>query len=218
EPAPDPAPTERVRELGREYRAVVAAVAERRGSRRLPEALRATTDPGPSVDIVTSSWTGLPVEQALAVLEAVDVEARLEAALAFARESLAELEVAERIRNDVAAGMDKAQRGFLLRQQMAAIRKELGEDGEDDAIGGYRARIAELDMPPAVREAVEREIDRLERTSGQSPEQSWIRTWLDWLTELPWGIRSEDTLDVNAARAVLDADHTGLTEVKDRIV
>ncbi|MCU1462963.1 MAG: lon [Acidimicrobiales bacterium] len=218
EASPDGPPTDRVRELSREYRAVVAAVAEKRGSRRLPEALRSTSEPGPSVDIVTSSWTGIPIEQAIAVLEAVDVEQRLEVALEFAREALAELDVAERIRNDVAEGMDKAQRDFLLRQQMAAIRKELGEDGEDDAVGGYRARIEGLDMPPAVREAVEREIDRLERTNGQSPEQSWIRTWLDWLTELPWGVKSEDTADVNAARAVLDADHTGLTEVKDRIV
>ncbi len=125
--------------------------------------------------------------------------------------------MAERIRNDVAEGMDKAQREFLLRQQMAAIRKELGE-GDDDALDDYRAKAADLPLPEKVRAQVDREIDRLERSSGQSPEQSWIRTWLDRVLELPWGKRSDDRLDMTEARAVLDADHTGLDEVKDRIV
>jgi len=105
----------------------------------------------------------------------------------------------------------------MLRQQMDAIRKELGEDS-DDVAGEYRAKIAEMAMPAAVREAVEREIDRLERTGEQSPEHSWIRTWLDTLTELPWGKRSDDRLDLTEARAILDADHTGLDDVKERIV
>jgi ATP-dependent Lon protease len=125
--------------------------------------------------------------------------------------------MAERVRNDVAEGMDKAQREFLLRQQMAAIRKELG-DGDEDALDDYRAKAAELPLPEKVRAQVEREIDRLERSSGQSPEQSWIRTWLDRVLELPWGKRSDDRLDMTEARSVLDADHTGLDEVKDRIV
>ena len=137
--------------------------------------------------------------------------------LAWARQALAELMMAERIRNDVAEGMDKAQREFLLRQQMSAIRKELG-DGDDDALDDYRAKAAALPLPENVRAQVEREIERLERSSGQSPEQSWIRTWLDRVLELPWGKRSDDRLDMAEARAVLDADHTGLDEVKDRIV
>ncbi len=113
--------------------------------------------------------------------------------------------------------MEKRQREFMIRQQMDALRKELGED-DGDVAAEYRAKIAELTMPDAVREAVEREIDRLERTGEQSPEHSWIRTWLDTLTELPWGKRSDDRLDLTEAREILDADHTGLDDVKERIV
>jgi len=114
--------------------------------------------------------------------------------------------------------MEKTQREFLLRQQMAAIRKELGEDGADDAVGEYRTKLVERDLPEAVREAVTREVDRLERTGEQSPEHSWIRTWIDTVFELPWGTRTDDDLDIARARAVLDADHTGLDDVKDRVL
>ena len=114
-------------------------------------------------------------------------------------------------------GMEKRQREFMLRQQMDALRKELGED-DGDVAGRVPGPLAELHMPAAVREAVEREIDRLERTGEQSPEHGWIRTWLDTLTELPWGKRSDDRLDLTEARAILDADHTGLDDVKERIV
>ncbi|HET9773315.1 MAG TPA: endopeptidase La, partial [Acidimicrobiia bacterium] len=138
-------------------------------------------------------------------------------ALAWARETLGELELKARIRTDVSDSMEKRQREFMLRQQMDAIRKELGED-DGDVAAGYRAKIAEMAMPAAVREAVEREIDRLERTGEQSPEHSWIRTWLDTLTELPWGKRSDDRLDLDEARSILDADHTGLDDVKERII
>jgi ATP-dependent Lon protease len=102
---------------------------------------------------------------------------------------------------------------------MAAIRKELGDGADDESVvENYRSKLEEADVPDAVRKAVEREIDRLERTSEQSPENGWIRTWLDTITELPWGERSQDRLDVGEARAVLDADHTGLDDVKDRII
>jgi ATP-dependent Lon protease len=155
------------------------------------------------------------------VLETLDVEARLEAVTGWAREYLAELEIAERIRSDVTDGMEKAQREFLLRQQLNAIRKELGETGEDgDVIDGYRTKLAELGTGVAdtVRAAIAKEIDRLERTSESSPEHGWIRTWIDTMLELPWGVRSTDRLDVVEARSILDADHTGLEDVKDRII
>jgi ATP-dependent Lon protease len=200
----------------RELRAVLEQVAEARRSRRLPEILRTVLDPGALADAVTS-WADQEIDAKVRILEAVDVDERLQLVLEWARQALAELMMAERIRNDVAEGMDKAQRDFLLRQQMAAIRKELG-DGDDDALDDYRAKAAELPLPEKVRAQVEREIDRLERGNGQSPEQSWIRTWLDRVLELPWGKVSEDQLDMAEARAVLDADHTGLDEVKDRIV
>ncbi len=132
------------------------------------------------------------------------------------------MEVSEKIASDVREGMEKSQREYLLRQQLAAIRKELGEiSGDGDATdegADYRSRIEAADLPEAVRTAALREADKLERTSDQSPEGGWIRTWLDTVLELPWGTRTTDTTDVAAARAVLDADHTGLDDVKDRII
>ena len=216
EPVDDPAPTAAQRDATRELRAVLEQIAEQRRSRRLPEILRTVHEPGALADAVTS-WSDQESDAKLMVLEAIDVDERLRLVSEWARQTLGELMMAERIRNDVAEGMDKAQREFLLRQQMSAIRKELGE-GDDDALDDYRAKAAALPLPENVRAQVEREIDRLERSSGQSPEQSWIRTWLDRVLELPWGKRSGDRLDMVEARAVLDADHTGLDEVKDRIV
>jgi ATP-dependent Lon protease len=207
---------DRARELAREYRAVVETILEHRRATILTEALRGITDPGAMADTAGYS-PDLSFEQKVEVLETLDVVERLEKVLSWARETLGELELKERIRTDVSEGMERRQREFLLRQQLEAIRKELGED-DGDVAAGYRARLEELDMPEAVREAVEREIDRLERTGEQSPEHSWIRTWLDTLTELPWGKRSEDRLDLAEARAILDADHTGLDDVKERVV
>ena len=137
--------------------------------------------------------------------------------LTWARDHLAELQVAETIRNDVTEGVDKQQREFLLRQQLAAIRKELGE-GDDDVVGEYRTKLESLEAADAARNFIAKEIDRLERTSAQSPEQGWIRTWLDRVFELPWGVRSDDTIDLTAAQEILDADHYGLADVKSRIV
>ena len=212
--------TPRARELARELRAVVSALAERRRSRRMPEALASTTEPAVLVDTVVGVWSDLPVERRVELLETVDVQDRLEKVLAWAREALGELELAERIRTDVAEGMERTQREFLLRQQLAAIRKELGEGGAEGegAVDDYRSRLAESAMPDDVRAAVAKEIERLERSSEQSPEHGWIRTWLDTVFELPWGTYSDDRLDVNEARSVLDADHNGLDDVKDRIV
>ena len=210
------APSDRARELMKEYRAVVEAILEHRQARPLAEALRGIGDPGTLADSAGYS-PDLTFEQRIELLETIDVEERLAKALAWARETLGELELKERIRTDVTEGMEKRQREFMLRQQMDAIRKELG-DSDGDVAAEYRAKIADMAVPEAVREAVEREIDRLERTGEQSPEHSWIRTWLDTLTELPWGKRSEDRLDLAEARAILDADHTGLDDVKERIV
>ncbi len=114
-------------------------------------------------------------------------------------------------------GLEKSQREFLLRQQLAAIRKELGE-GEPDGADDYRTRVEAADVPDSVRESLLREVDKLERSSEQNPEAQWIRTWLDTVLELPWNTTTEDSTDLDAARAVLDADHHGLEDVKDRIV
>jgi len=215
--AHDPAePTDRARELAREYRAVVGAISERLRGARLQEALAGVSDPGALAD-TAGWWPDLPIDRKVELLEKVDVEARLELAVAWARDALAELELTEKIRSEVSDGMDKQQREFLLRRQLDAIRKELGES-DDDIVGEYRRRIDESDLPDAVREAATRELDRLDRTGEQSPEQGWIRTWLDTILDVPWGTRSDDQLDIAAARTVLDADHTGLDDVKDRIV
>src|SRR5882757_707153 len=210
-------PNERVRELARDYRAIVGAIAERLGAGRLREALRGVTDPGALAD-TAGWWPDLESERKLELLETLDVQERLEKVVAWARDALAELDVAEKIRSEVTDGMERQQREFLLRQQLSAIKKELGEDGGDDVVEEFRRRIAEGGLPEAVRESATQEVDRLERTSEQSPEHGWIRTWLDSLLDIPWGARSDDNLDVNDARRVLDEDHTGLSDVKDRIV
>jgi len=214
----DPPATERSTRLAREYRAVVESILEARGAQQVAELLRGINDPGQIADTAVYS-PDLSFEQKVEVLEAVDVEQRLEKVLAWARDTLAEVELKDRIRKDVSEGLEKTQREFILRQQLAAIRKELGEGEDGDSvIDAYRKKIEDGTMPEAVRAAVEREIGRLERTSEQSPEHGWIRTWLDTMTELPWGMKSEDTLDIAAARRVLDDDHTGLADVKDRIL
>jgi ATP-dependent Lon protease len=206
-------------ELARELRGVVSALAERRRSRRLPEALASATEPGALADAVVAGWTDFPVARAVETLETLDVEERVRKVLGWARDALAEHEVADQIRTDVAEGMERTQREFLLRQQLAAIQKELGDlGGGEGPVAEYRAKVEATDLPADVRTAIEKEIDRLERTSEQNPEGGWIRTWLDTVLDVPWGVRSEDRLDVEKARAVLDADHTGLSDVKDRII
>ncbi len=214
----DPPATDEARELATELRAAFRALFEQIGGRRLTEMLRGLDEPGLLAD-AAGWWPDLSLERKVELLETVDVTERVRLVLAWAKEALAEVELAEKIRTDVSEGMEKTQREFLLRQQLAAIRKELGDDGDgEEGPDAYRAKLAERDLPEAVRDAVERELSRLERTSDQSPEQGWIRTWLDTIFELPWGERSEDHLDLARARAVLDADHTGLDEVKERIV
>jgi ATP-dependent Lon protease len=216
----EPEPTARARELAREYRAVIESILESRGARQVAETLRGVEDPGQLADTAVYS-PDLSFERKVEVLETIDVVDRLEKVLGWARDILGELELKDRIRKDVSEGMEKTQREFILRQQLAAIRKELGEaDDSEGVVAGYRKRLEELGagLPDEVRNAVEREIDRLERTPEQNPEHGWIRTWLDTVTELPWGRRSDDRLDIAEARRVLDEDHNGLEDVKDRII
>jgi ATP-dependent Lon protease len=207
----------RTRELEREYRAVVEEILELRGDDgRIASWVRAITEPGPLAD--TSGYApDLTFEQKVELLETVDVTARLELALTRQRERLAELQVRKRIREDVEEGAAKQQREYVLRKQMESIRRELGED-DGSVIDEYRTKIEESGMPDEVREQAERELGRLERSGEQSGEAQTIRTYLDWLIAVPWGKRSEDKLDPAGTREVLDADHAGLTDVKDRIV
>src|SRR5918912_100397 len=215
---PDPVPVDgRTRALEREYRAVVEELLELRGDDgRIAAFVRSITEPGALAD--TSGYSpDLTFEQKVKLLETIDVTERLELALGYQRERLAELQVRKRIREDVESGAEKQQREYFLRKQMESIRKELGED-DGSVIDEYRTKIEEAGMPEAVREQADRELDRLERMGEQSGESSMIRTYLDWLISVPWSERSEERLDPVYAREVLDADHAGLEDVKDRIV
>ncbi len=206
-------------ELAREYRAVLENILLSRGAGRIAAQLREVSEPGRLADIAGYS-PDLSLAQKVEVLETLDVEARLRLVLGWARDTLADVTLRERIKTDVEEGMEKTQREFLLRRQLDAIRKELGELGGGDAGApdDYRGRLAERDLPDGVRTAIEREIDKLERTSDQSPEHGWIRTWLDTILEIPWGTESVDRLDVVEASRILDEDHDGLRDVKDRIL
>ncbi len=204
------------RELEREYRAVVDEILEMRGDDgRIREFVRSITEPGTLAD--TSGYSpDLNFSQKLRLLETADVVERLKLALEFQRERLAELQVRKRIKDDVEDGAQKQQREYLLRRQMEAIRKELGQD-EGSLAGEYRQKIADASMPDAVKQQAERELDRFERMGESNAESAMIRTYLDWLLAVPWAKRSEERLDPVHARAVLDADHEGLDDVKRRI-
>ncbi|MGK4594684.1 endopeptidase La [Amycolatopsis sp. w19] len=203
--------------LASEYKSVVLAILQQRGGWQMIDAVQEVEDPSALADLAGNS-SYLKTEQKLELLSALDVSARLEKALEWSREQLAELEVTDTIRKDVQEGMEKQQKEFLLRRQLEAIRKELGElDGtanDDD----YRARVEAAELPDTVKKAALSEVDKLERTSDQSPEGGWIRTWLDTVLELPWNERTTDVHDIAAARDILDADHAGLDDVKERII
>ncbi|MGH3105115.1 MAG: endopeptidase La [Gaiellaceae bacterium] len=207
----------RVRELEREYRAVVAEILELRGDDgRIASFVRSITEPGALADTAGYS-PDLTFEQKVELLETLDVRERLELAVRLQRERLAEMEVRKRIREDVESGAQRQQREYILRKQMESIRKELGED-DGSVLDEYRTKIEEAGMPDEVREQAERELGRLERMGEQGGEASMIRTYLDWLLAVPWAKRSEERLDPVNAREVLDTDHAGLEDVKDRVV
>jgi ATP-dependent Lon protease len=214
---PDEVPTDKqTRELEREYRAVVEEILELRGDDgRIAAFLRAIAEPGALADSAGYS-PNLSYEQKVELLRTLDVTQRLELAVKLQRESLAELQVRKRIREDVQEGAEKQQREYFLRKQMDSIRKELGEDDASVA-EEYRAKIEEAKMPAEVEEQALKELARLERMGEQTGESSMIRTYLDWLVSVPWSKRSEERLDPVAAREVLDADHAGLEDVKDRV-
>src|SRR3984957_4613411 len=213
----EPAATERAAELAREYRGLAASILQKRGAWQVVDALQRITDPSALADSAGYA-SYLSLEQRHQLLETIDPEQRLELLAGrggaqppqlletiapeqrlellagWARDQLAELDVAETIQNDVREGMEKQQREFLLRQQLAAIRKELagldGEPGTEEE--DYRARIEAADLPEKVREAALKEAAKLERGSDQSPEAGWIRTWLDTVLEVPWNTTTDD--------------------------
>jgi ATP-dependent Lon protease len=211
--APPPSLT---RDLEREYRAVVEEILELRGDDgRISAFVRSITHPGALADTAGYS-PDLNVGQKLELLETLDVVERLTLALRFQQERLAELRVRKRIRDDVESGTQKQQREYFLRRQMDAIRKELGEN-EGSIAEEYREKIAAAGMPEPVQRQAERELARFERMGDSNAESSMIRTYLDWLLAVPWSKRSDERLDPQHAREVLDHDHAGLDDVKERI-
>ncbi|MFE4357204.1 endopeptidase La [Kitasatospora sp. NPDC056800] len=209
----------RAAELVKEYKALSTQWLRRRGAWQIVDRVAQIEGVGELADNIGYAPFAT-AEQKLKVLLEADQVARLEYALALLRDHLAEEEVNDTIRKDVEEGVAKQQKEFLLRRQLEAVRKELAELNGDpaDEEGDYRARVEAADLPEKVREAALKEVDKLERSSDQSPEGSWIRTWLDTVLELPWNERTEDAYDIAGARAVLDADHAGLADVKERIV
>jgi ATP-dependent Lon protease len=218
EERPDPEPADgRIRELEREYRAVVEEILELRGDDgRIAAFVRSISEPGALAD-TTGYSPDITFEQKVRLLETIDVRERLELALELQRERLALMQVRQRIQEDVESGVEKQQREYILRRQLDSIRKELGED-EGSVVEEYRTKIADAGMPENVLEQAEQELSRLDRMGDQSPEASVIRNYLDWLLAVPWSKRSEERLDPKHTREVLDADHAGLEDVKDRIV
>ncbi len=209
-------PTEETKALAAEYKKLLLAMLQRREAWQIVDVVNKITDPSALAD--TAGYASyLSGEQKRELLETEDTADRLRKLIGWTGEHLAEVEVSDKIAEDVRAGMDKQQKEFLLRQQLNAIRKELGE-GEPEGSDDYRARVEAADLPEKVREAALREVGKLERTSDQSPEGGWIRTWLDTVLDLPWNSHTEDSADLKAAREILDADHHGLDDVKDRIV
>jgi ATP-dependent Lon protease len=204
------------RDLEREYRAVVEEILDIRGDDgRISAFVRSITHSGALADTAGYS-PDLNVEQKLQLLETLDVVERLSLALQFQQERLAELRVRKRIREDVESGTQKQQREYFLRRQMDAIRKELGEN-EESVAEEYRKKIAAAGMPDAVQQQADRELARFERMGDANAESSMIRTYLDWLIAVPWSKRSEERLDPEHARTVLDQDHAGLDDIKERI-
>ena len=210
----------RANELAKEYKSLVIATLQQRGAWQVVDSIQQLDDPSAIADRAGYA-SYLTAEQKLTLLETTDLVERLELAIRWTREHLAELDVAESIRKDVSEGMERQQKEFLLRQQLAAVRKELNEltgDGDGSEEDDYRSRVEAANLPENVREAALKEVGKLERTPDASPETGWIRTWLDTILDIPWNERTEDAYDIAGARRILDEDHTGLDDVKDRII
>jgi ATP-dependent Lon protease len=203
------------RDMMGQYRAVIENILDIRGVPQIAQVLRAIENPGHLADMSGYS-PDFSRERKVELLETVDVKERLRKVIEWNRGVLGELSLKDQLRQEVSERMDKQQKDFLLRQQMEAIKKQLGETG--DVGTEYRRRLDESGMPEGPRKEAERELDRLERTSEQNPEYGWIRNYLDWMLDLPWSSRSEDNFNLVEARRILDEDHYGLEDVKDRII
>ena len=211
-----PEVTPQVESLAREYRAVLEAILEHRRAPQIAEFVRSVDGPEALADIIGYS-PDVSLEAKVELLETLDLTERLRKVLAWGRETLAELELKAKVRTEVSDNLEARQREAILREQLAAIRKELGED-DGSAVEDYRLALAERVLPDNVASELAAEIDKLERTPEQAAEHGWIRTWIETVLGLPWDVRVDETLDLTAAREQMDADHTGLDEVKERLI
>ncbi|MCP3855462.1 MAG: endopeptidase La [Actinomycetia bacterium] len=215
EPVDDEPTTEEQDEMARRLRAAAKNLLAKVGGRPLTAAIDDLDGPGPLADAV-GYWPDLTLDRRVELLETTDVGERLRLVLSWVEEALAEIELRDEISRKVTEDLDRNQREALLQRQMQAIKQELGEGGESD--DDLRTRFDALDLPETVRSVVAKELDRLDSAPAESTEASWIRTWLETVAEVPWGVRSAEEIDLDVARAVLDADHTGLDKVKDRLI
>ena len=205
--------------LQKETRERAAELGERRG---LPEevvhqVLDAVTEPGKFADLV-AGYIELPVPEKQGLLETLSIEDRLRRVLVHVQRQVGLLEAQEDIKSQVQEELGERQREMYLREQMKAIQKELGDDDQSKEMTELRDKLSKLELPKEARAEVERELGRLERAGRESMEAQVIRTYLEWIAELPWNTRSDDQLDLNNASKVLDEDHYGLTDVKDRVL
>ncbi|MEA2958921.1 MAG: ATP-dependent Lon protease, partial [Alphaproteobacteria bacterium] len=205
--------------LQKETRERAAELGERRG---LPEevvhqVLDSVTEPGRFADLV-AGYIELPVPEKQGLLETLSVEERLRRVLVHVQRQVGLLEAQEDIKSQVQEELGERQREMYHREQIKAIQKELGDDDSSKEITELRDKLAKLELPKEARAEVERELGRLERSGRESMEAQVIRTYLEWIAELPWNTRSDDNLDINRATEVLEEDHYGLEDVKDRIL
>src|SRR3954469_14854987 len=205
--------------LQKETRERAAELGERRG---LPEevvhqVLDAVTEPGKFADLV-AGYIELSVPEKQGLLETLNIEDRLRRVLVHVQRQVGLLEAQEDIKSQVQEELGERKREMYLREQMKAIQKELGDDDQSKEMTELRDKLSKLELPKDARAEVERELGRLERAGRESMEAQVIRTYLEWIAELPWNKRSDDHLDLNNAAVVLDEDHYGLTDVKDRVL
>src|SRR5687768_4330248 len=205
--------------LHKEARERAAELGEKRG---LPEevvhqVLDSVEDPGRFADLV-AGYIELTVPEKQGLLETLSVEERLRRVLVHVQRQIGMLEAQEEIKSQVQEELGERQREMFLREQMKAIQKELGDDDQSREVEELREKLTKLDLPKEARVEVERELGRLERTGRESMEAQVIRTYLEWIAELPWNTRSDDQLDLNRAATVLEEDHYGLQDVKDRVL
>src|SRR2546422_2261478 len=205
--------------LYREARERAAELGQKSG---LPEevvkqVLEGVSDPGRFADLV-AGYLDIKAGERQALLETLSVEERVRRVLVHVQRQIGVLDAQEEIKSQVQEEIGERQREMFLREQMKAIRKELGEEDEGSEVEELRKRFADLGLPEAAKKEVDRELERLERANRDSMEAQVIRTYLETMAELPWNKRAEESLDLKRAAEILEQDHHGLKDVKDQVL